>query len=144
MRTCGLCYAFFCSSRRRQTRCALVTGFQTCALPISYARERELREHFQSQREDGDEIRPHRGSIKTPSADSDWLAASEDLLFVRKRAEMMAKLLHAKLVFRKQRLAKAPARQPATLLASTDGRRALDVTLAGIIQAGLSRDDDDV
>src|SRR3546814_2686209 len=25
---------FFCSSRRRHTRCALVTGFQTCALPI--------------------------------------------------------------------------------------------------------------
>src|SRR3546814_2011408 len=29
---CGL---FFFSSRRRHTRCALVTGVQTCALPIS-------------------------------------------------------------------------------------------------------------
>src|SRR3546814_18825906 len=29
----GLCYFFF-SSRRRHTRCALVTGVQTCALPI--------------------------------------------------------------------------------------------------------------
>src|SRR3546814_6987122 len=28
----GLC--FFFSSRRRHTRCALVTGVQTCALPI--------------------------------------------------------------------------------------------------------------
>src|SRR3546814_4137704 len=28
----------FFSSRRRHTRCALVTGVQTCALPISYAR----------------------------------------------------------------------------------------------------------
>src|SRR3546814_10928053 len=27
---------FFCSSRRRHTRCALVTGVQTCALPISW------------------------------------------------------------------------------------------------------------
>src|SRR3546814_10770850 len=26
---------FFFASRRRQTRCALVTGVQTCALPIS-------------------------------------------------------------------------------------------------------------
>src|SRR3546814_12227773 len=26
----------FCSSIRRHTRCALVTGVQTCALPISY------------------------------------------------------------------------------------------------------------
>src|SRR3546814_5855209 len=30
-------YWFFFSSRRRHTRCALVTGVQTCALPISLA-----------------------------------------------------------------------------------------------------------
>src|SRR3546814_5158910 len=29
-----VCDLFFCSSRRRHTRCALVTGVQTCALPI--------------------------------------------------------------------------------------------------------------
>src|SRR3546814_6571541 len=28
--------SFFFSSRRRHTRCALVTGVQTCALPISH------------------------------------------------------------------------------------------------------------
>src|SRR3546814_5764677 len=28
------CFMFFFSSRRRHTRCALVTGVQTCALPI--------------------------------------------------------------------------------------------------------------
>src|SRR3546814_5954513 len=28
---------FFFSSRRRHTRCALVTGVQTCALPISHS-----------------------------------------------------------------------------------------------------------
>src|SRR3546814_2931343 len=30
----GSCLWFFFSSRRRHTRCALVTGVQTCALPI--------------------------------------------------------------------------------------------------------------
>src|SRR3546814_3944569 len=30
----GNCLLFFFSSRRRHTRCALVTGVQTCALPI--------------------------------------------------------------------------------------------------------------
>src|SRR3546814_5515303 len=30
-------YVFFFSSRRRHTRCALVTGVQTCALPILVA-----------------------------------------------------------------------------------------------------------
>src|SRR3546814_10595399 len=33
----GLLFCFFFSSRRRHTRCALVTGVQTCALPISRA-----------------------------------------------------------------------------------------------------------
>src|SRR3546814_19142578 len=32
------CFSFFFSSRRRHTRCALVTGVQTCALPISARR----------------------------------------------------------------------------------------------------------
>src|SRR3546814_8122430 len=32
---CGVCVVFFVSSRIRHTRCALVTGVQTCALPIS-------------------------------------------------------------------------------------------------------------
>src|SRR3546814_10891074 len=32
---------FFFSSSRRHTRCALVTGVQTCALPISFWSERE-------------------------------------------------------------------------------------------------------
>src|SRR3546814_4308578 len=32
-----LLFVFFFSSRRRHTRCALVTGVQTCALPILLA-----------------------------------------------------------------------------------------------------------
>src|SRR3546814_13473641 len=35
LRIFGLFFVFFFSSRRRHTRCALVTGVQTCALPIS-------------------------------------------------------------------------------------------------------------
>src|SRR3546814_3363124 len=31
---CDFFFVFFFSSRRRHTRCALVTGVQTCALPI--------------------------------------------------------------------------------------------------------------
>src|SRR3546814_8972630 len=34
---------FFFSSRRRHTRCALVTGVQTCALPIFLAADRGRR-----------------------------------------------------------------------------------------------------
>src|SRR3546814_4979022 len=35
MSRCVCCSIFLFSSRRRHTRCALVTGVQTCALPIS-------------------------------------------------------------------------------------------------------------
>src|SRR3546814_2664405 len=34
LESCDLLFSFFFSSRRRHTRCALVTGVQTCALPI--------------------------------------------------------------------------------------------------------------
>src|SRR3546814_5466175 len=37
-------WVFFFSSRRRHTRCALVTGVQTCALPISDALVDQLAE----------------------------------------------------------------------------------------------------
>src|SRR3546814_6695599 len=38
--SCLLCVClFFFSSRRRHTRCALVTGVQTCALPIYAKRD---------------------------------------------------------------------------------------------------------
>src|SRR3546814_301732 len=38
-------FVFFFSSRRRHTRCALVTGVLTCALPIFYVGARRL-EHL--------------------------------------------------------------------------------------------------
>src|SRR3546814_4558212 len=44
---CVSCVFFFFSSRRRHTRCALVTGVQTCALPIS---ERSARRPEESNR----------------------------------------------------------------------------------------------
>src|SRR3546814_18005756 len=37
-------YCFVFSSRRRHTRCALVTGVQTCALPIFQSNTRETYE----------------------------------------------------------------------------------------------------
>src|SRR3546814_4428073 len=49
---------FFVSSRRRHTRCALVTGVQTCALPISDARGKVIG-HVQELRQTG------RGVVET-------------------------------------------------------------------------------
>src|SRR3546814_13331463 len=43
---CELVCFFFFSSRRRHTRCALVTGVQTCALPICFDGERLCDERY--------------------------------------------------------------------------------------------------
>src|SRR3546814_1462198 len=65
---------FFFSSRRRHTRCALVTGVQTCALPISDARREIARfpdtEAEARERELGNAIRqPVRHVADRPDDD---------------------------------------------------------------------------
>src|SRR3546814_10211752 len=42
-----LLHFFFFSSRRRHTRCALVTGVQTCALPICHVVRAKLVEQLE-------------------------------------------------------------------------------------------------
>src|SRR3546814_5591020 len=48
--TCLMFLLFFFSSRRRHTRCALVTGVQTCALPICQVVDEILRIDRQPRR----------------------------------------------------------------------------------------------
>src|SRR3546814_7903848 len=61
---------FFFSSRRRHTRCALVTGVQTCALPIYRDLVRGTRHNFEcgTWNESGgraDRLRWHGGIVRT-------------------------------------------------------------------------------
>src|SRR3546814_13864780 len=79
MRVCdthGFEYFFFFSSRRRHTRCALVTGVQTCALPISplagddftvvenEGRAREIAEYRQRSRREKEFAATGRGTLE--------------------------------------------------------------------------------
>src|SRR3546814_20728958 len=56
-------YFLFFSSRRRHTRCALVTGVQTCALPIYGHRLRRLARRAWHARRQPDQ-RDRRGSYR--------------------------------------------------------------------------------
>src|SRR3546814_12303214 len=72
---------FFFSSRRRHTRCALVTGVQTCALPISARRPAIARAPRAADR---------KRMIVALKEDGDPLAADYDK--ARDRAEAAARI----------------------------------------------------
>ncbi len=92
-------------------------------------RDLELRAHYQAHMEEGGRVKPMRGSVKMAGNDTDWRTASEDLLFVRKRAELLAQLLFAKQVFRAADLKGDPSAALDQLLAARTGQRAIDIVL---------------
>lgn len=123
---------------------AVVFRLEQRAAGAAVAREAELKVHFEIERGLGDAVRPHRGKVKSAVEGADWLEASNDLLFVRKRAEGLAKLLFAKHVFQAAKLKRAPAQALKSLFESRDGKRALDTVLAEFRKAGLSSEVADV
>ena len=89
-------------------------------------------------------MRPLRGELRFAAPDSDWRAASEDLLFVRKRAELLSQLLFAKGMLRGSGLERAPEVALDQLFSTRSGQRALDIGLAEFRKAGLSSEVADV
>src|SRR3546814_16318283 len=84
---------FFFSSRRRHTRCALVTGVQTCALPISTVRKADaLLER--ARQTDGAILAIHvfdaAGRIVHSTAEPAPAAISAETLAVRRASEGVA------------------------------------------------------
>src|SRR3546814_1100255 len=61
----------FFSSRRRHTRCALVTGVQTCALPISIQYEGIMAEHLWTREHAGLFDVSHMGQLLFSGEDAD-------------------------------------------------------------------------
>jgi hypothetical protein len=123
---------------------AVAMRLEQRAAGAAAAREAELRAHFEASLKEHAEVRPHRGVVKSATGDADWIAASEDLLFVRKRAESLAHLLFAKQVFRAAELGRSPVKALPALFASRDGKRAIDIALAEFRKAGLSSEVADV
>lgn len=128
----------------RQPTEAVAFRLEQRAAGAAFARDVELRAHFDAHRTGDDEVKPLRGSLKAISADADWIAASNDLLFVRKRAETLSKLLFAKQMFRRFDLKRSPADGVRGLFGSRDGRRALDIVMTEFRKAGLSSELSDV
>src|SRR3546814_7490077 len=92
---CRCCHIFFFSSRRRHTRCALVTGVQTCALPICCGC---LICFFSGVAEGGPRLCSPRSARFPRSArpaspgDEGWVAGRHSLVFPRSSYQPFAAL----------------------------------------------------
>src|SRR3546814_3006517 len=77
-----LCIIFFFSSRRRHTSCALVTGVQTCALPIGRRRRRSSRLTEVVGDTSQNAVRPEAGIdiLATKADDFDIVSIEEAIL----------------------------------------------------------------
>src|SRR3546814_16311971 len=68
---------FFFSSRRRHTRCALVTGVQTCALPISLSLEdADAADFAAALRRGRSAFDPHSANAARPPAQTHGITVS--------------------------------------------------------------------
>jgi hypothetical protein len=113
-------------------------ALQQAAAGAAFQREKELKRHFEAARDRGERVRPLKGQLKPGDDGVDWTAASDDLLFVRKRAEALSLLLFAKHIFRKAGLADDPEAVLPRLFADRNGQRAIDIALSELRKAGLS------
>lgn len=114
------------------------------AAGAAFARESELRTHYETHRELSGLVRPHRGELRFATPDADWRAASDDLLFVRKRAELLSQLLFAKGMLRGSELERDSDAALDQLFTTRSGQRALDIVFTEFRKAGLSSEVADV
>ncbi len=105
---------------------------ENAAVGAAHRRDLQLRGSFDRKESTRDL------EVREATENTDWRRASEENLYVRKRAETLAALLQARIAFNETKLASDPMRGFRQLVASKDGWRALDVTLAEFRKTGLA------
>jgi hypothetical protein len=102
------------------------------------ARRNSLAALYEEAIEAEEVVRSDRDVHKCPPDQIDWLAASADHLFVKKRAETAWRLLRAKRVFQSLDWRKRGNDVLHQLLRHPDGQRALDIAMQEVRKAGLA------
>ncbi|HNO73716.1 MAG TPA: DUF4338 domain-containing protein [Accumulibacter sp.] len=110
---------------------------QRCA-GAAIARIKQLEAAYGEAEEANEAIRSQRNLSKIAPERMDWLAASEDPLFVRKRAETLALLLDAKRTFQALDWTKGGRALLDTLLQHPNGLRSIRTVILEVRKAGLS------
>lgn len=101
-------------------------------------RLRELEEVYSQAEEANVAVRSQRDPTKSSLEGIDWRQASEEVLFVRKRAGTLGRLLDAKRTFQAIDWTKAGQALLDTLIAHPNGLRTLNVALQEVRKTGLS------
>lgn len=101
-------------------------------------RQRELEFVYSKAEEANEAVRSQRNVAKYAEHDTDWRAASEDILFVRKRAETLARLLDAKRTFQTVDWTQKGEGLLNALVRHPNGLRTLNIALMEVRKAGLS------
>jgi hypothetical protein len=102
------------------------------------ARRHTLTAMYEEAIEAEEAIRSDRDVHKCPPEQIDWLAASNDHLFVKKRAETVWRLLRAKRVFQSLDWGRRGNDVLHQLLRHPDGQRALDIAMQEVRKAGIA------
>jgi hypothetical protein len=101
------------------------------------ARERQLQDQYTEAMGERGSARSQTDATRRGAKDIDWMLASEDLLFIRKRSDTLARLLDAKQCFNQIDWGQAGG-DILTWLSSTHGQRAIGIALQEVRKAGLS------
>lgn len=111
-----------------------VFRLQQKAYGAAYKRELELKAKYGA----GSDAKAPRDLAWPKNAEVDWKSASEDLLFVRKRAESLAELLFSKMIFSELGPDALTKDGIAPHFAIKRSQRAIDIALAEYRKVGLS------
>lgn len=102
------------------------------------ARIKQLEAAYSEAEDANEAVRSQRDHAKIAPELTDWLAASNDPLFVRKRAETLAQLLDAKRTFQAVDWTKGGGALLDALLQQPNGLRSIGTAMIEVRKAGLS------
>ena len=115
-----------------------VLRLEQIAAGAAARRERELQEFYADSTSNGGSPKSQKDVAKINRNSFDWKTASEDALFIRKRAETLSDLLRAKIFFQFIESEELEDSKILDILESEKGRRCISIGLQELRKAGLS------
>lgn len=108
------------------------------SMGAAVARMHQLEEAYSDAKQAHEHVRSQRGTTKAKSETTDWLAASDDPLFVRKRSQTLGQLLDAKRTFQSVDWTMSGSQLLNAVIQHPNGLRSLNTAMVEVRKGGLS------